>query len=49
MDQLRWNQMYFIMANGKMDKDMEEVSKFGLMVQFMKDIGSKIKLVEMED
>lgn len=35
-----------IQANGRMDTDMDEVSKFGKMVHITKDIGKKIKLME---
>ena len=31
----------FTRATGKMDKDMEEVNKFGLMARYMKVIGRK--------
>ena len=32
----------FTRATGKMDKDMEEVNKFGLMARYMKGIGRKM-------
>lgn len=38
-----------IAVNGKTDKGMDMVDKFGLMVQFMKDIGEIIKQMDKED
>ena len=32
----------FMRATGKMDKDMEEVNKFGQMAHYMKAIGKKM-------
>lgn len=41
--------MFFIMANGKMVCVTEEANSIGLMVQFMRDIGSMIWLVVQVD
>ena len=35
--------------NGKMEKDVGKESKFGMMVQFMKDSGINPRLMDMED